>query len=476
MNTEHCDVLIIGGGPGGISAASKVALQGKRAIIINDGPLMGYGIEGAFKSKAGYEIAREYLHVKYRDDVFGQIPVMDFSALQRGIKRSAASLTAMLKTRLQRLDVRVVQGTASFVDTHKVAVGDKQFSGDHIVIATGTRPRLLSSMSVDGKTVTTSDEAVNLSDSPESVLILGAGIIGCEFASMFNAAGTEVYLVDTRAQIMSNEDRDISEFIRNAFDARGIHVIPSSRYQSHELQEDGVRTTLSTGDIETEMILLAVGRIPCSDNINLAATGVALDERNYIRIDADSRTNVPHIYAVGDIGTRNVPSDLSLVHVAEAEGRCAAAHILGIEYPQGLDHIPYIVFTVPMLAGAGVTESYVRQHYGDVRVGKYPYARNHRAHAIQPPIGFVKLIVGPPGDDRILGVRALGPNADAIVGAAAIMIERNLPYNYILESIFPHPSLLECLKGAAHIIAGDALQYEEGEELTVAQALGEKTS
>ena len=476
MNTEHCDVLIIGGGPGGISAASKVSLRGKKTIIINDGPLMGYGIEGAFKSKAGYEIAREYLHVKYRDDVFGQIPTMDFSALQRGIEHSAASLTLMLESRLRRLNVRVVQGKASFLDAHRVAVGDREFSGDHIVIATGTRPRILSNMSVDGKRVITSDEAVNLSNSPQSVLILGAGIIGCEFASMFNAAGAEVHLVDTRAQIMSNEDRDVSEFIRNAFGARGINVIPSSRYQSHELRPDGVRTTLSSGDIETEMILLAVGRIPCSDNLDLAATGVALDERGYIRTDANTRTNVAHIYAVGDIGTRNVASDLSLVHVAEAEGRCAAAHILGIEYRQGLDHIPYIVFTVPMLAGAGVTESYVREHHGDVRVGKYPYARNHRAHAIQPPIGFVKLIVGPPGDDQILGVRAVGPNADAIVGAAAIMIERNLPYTYILETIFPHPSLLECLKGAAHIIAGDALRYEQGEELTVAQALDGKTS
>ncbi len=476
MNTEKCDVLIIGGGPGGISAASKVALQGKTAIIINDGPLMGYGIEGAFKSKAGYEIAREYLHVKYRDDVFGQIPVMDFAKLQMGIDRSAASLTSMLETRLRRLNVRVVQGRATFVDGHRVAVGDTEYSGDHIVIATGTRPRILPNMVVDGKRVITSDEVINLSNSPKSILILGAGVIGCEFASMFNAVGTEVHLVDTNARIMANEDQDVSEFIKNAFDVRGIHVIPSSRYQSHELADDGVRTILSTGDVKTEMILLAVGRIPCTDSINLETTGVALDERNYIQIDANSRTNVPHIYAVGDVGSRNVPSDLSLVHVAEAEGRCAAAHILGTEYPQGLDHVPYIVFTAPMLAGAGVTESYVREQYGDVRVGKYPYARNHRAHAIQPPIGFVKLIVGPPGDDRILGVRAVGPNADAIIGAAAIMIERDLPYNYILESVFPHPSLLECLKGAAHIIAGDALRYEEGEELTIAQALGGTTS
>ena len=476
MNTEKCDVLIIGGGPGGISAASKVALQGKTAIIINDGPLMGYGIEGAFKSKAGYEIAREYLHVKYRDDVFGQIPVMDFAKLQMGIDRSAASLTSMLETRLRRLNVRVVQGRATFVDGHRVAVGDTEYSGDDIVIATGTRPRILPNMAVDGKRVITSDEVINLSNSPKCILILGAGVIGCEFASMFNAVGTEVHLVDNNARIMANEDQDVSEFIKNAFDARGIHVIPSSRYQSHERADDGVRTILSTGDVKTEMILLAVGRIPCTDNINLEATGVALDERNYIQIDANSRTNVPHIYAVGDVGSRNVPSDLSLVHVAEAEGRCAAAHILGTEYPQGLDHVPYIVFTAPMLAGAGVTESYVREQYGDVRVGKYPYARNHRAHAIQPPIGFVKLIVGPPGDDRILGVRAVGPNADAIIGAAAIMIERDLPYNYILESVFPHPSLLECLKGAAHIIAGDALRYEEGEELTIAQALGGTTS
>lgn len=471
MRTEHCDVLVIGGGPGGISAASMVALQGRKVVIVNDGPLMGYGIEGAFKSKAGYEIAREYLHVKYRADVFGEIPAMDFSALQRGVERSAASLSAMLASRLRRLKIKVVQGKARFIDAHRIAVGEQEYSGDHIVIATGTRPRVLPHMSVDGKRVVTSDEAVNLARSPDSIVILGAGVIGCEFASMFNAVGTKVHLVDSRPQIMSNEDQDISDFIQNAFHARGIEVIPSSRYQSLAVQDNAVQVNLSSGDITAELVLLAVGRIPCTDGLDLAAAGIALDRRNYIQIDANARTNVAHIYAVGDIGSRNVPSDLSLVHVAEAEGRCAAAHILGTDYPQGLDHVPYIVFTVPMLAGAGVTETYVREKFGDVRVGKYPFARNHRAHAIQPPIGFVKLIVGPPGDDRILGVRVVGPNADAIVGAAAIMIERGLPYTYILESIFPHPSLMECLKGAAHIIAGDALQYEQGEELTIAQAL-----
>ena len=475
MKPQHYDVLIIGGGPGGISAASKLALQGKNVLIINDGPLMGYGIEGAFKSKAGYELTREYLHVKHREDIFGQLPALNFSRLKNGIEQSAASLTSMLENRLQRLKVKLIEGQATFKDPHNIIVGKKEFSGEHIIIATGTRPRILPNMMIDGKTIITSDEAINLTYSPKSILILGAGVIGCEFASIFNAVGTEVHLVDTKDHIMSNEDPDVREFLKNAFDAVGINVIPSSRYQTHNPCDDGIRTILSTGEIKTEMVMLAVGRIPSSKNLNLEASGVKVDDRNYIEIDEYARTNVPHIFAVGDIGNRNVPSDLSLVHVAEAEGRCAAAKILDLEYPQGLDHIPYIVFTHPMLAGAGVTEEYVRKKHGDVRVGKYPYARNHRAHAIQPPIGFVKLIVGPSGDDRILGVRAVGPHADTIVGAAAIMIERKLPYTYILESVFPHPSLLECLKGSAQIIAGDLLQYEEGEELTIAQALGEKS-
>jgi dihydrolipoamide dehydrogenase len=222
------------------------------------------------------------------------------------------------------------------------------------------------------------------------------------------------------------------------------------------------------------MVLVAIGRSACSGKMNLEVTGVETGQRGYIAINENMQTNMPDIYAVGDIGYRNTSTDMSLVHVAEAEGRRAAAHILGIDYQQSMDHVPYIIFTVPMLAGAGLSETAAREKYGDVRVGKYPFARNHRAHAMRPPIGFVKLIVGPEGDDRIFGVRAIGAGSDTIIGAASLMIERELPYTYLLESIFPHPSLLECLKGAAHIIAGDRLQYEEGEELTLAQAIERK--
>ncbi|MDH3768550.1 MAG: FAD-dependent oxidoreductase, partial [Gammaproteobacteria bacterium] len=262
------------------------------------------------------------------------------------------------------------------------------------------------------------------------------------------------------------EDPDVSAFLQKAFDRRGICVIPESRYESLTVNKSSVTTHLTTGDIETSVVLLAVGREACSSELNLEAAGVEFDKRGYIPTTGEMRTNVSHIYAVGDVGYRNTPVDLSLVHVAQAEGRLAVAHMLGQPVPQNMDHVPFIIFTIPMIAGAGFTETEARQKFGEVRVGKYPYGRNHRAHTIQPPVGFVKLIVAPEGDDRIVGIRAVGKDADTIVGTASIMIERSLPYTYLMESIFPHPSLLECLQGAAHIIAGDALSYLDGEEFS----------
>jgi len=468
MTIASYDVLVLGGGPGGISAASKLALKGKKVVIINDGPLMGYGIDGAFRSKAGFEITREYLHANLRKHIFGEIKPLEVSKIQVGIQESAARLTQLLNNRLNRLNITVVKGSGTFVDAYTIAVSGQHYRANKIIIATGTKPRVLPGMEVDGHRVLTSDNVIDLDFTPKSILILGAGVIGCEFASMFRAVGTEVHLVDSQPVIMSNEDPDLSNFVATAFKTRGIHVIHSTRYENMALLENRVLTTLSNGQIETQTVLLAVGRVACSDNMNIEVTGVKLDRRGYISTGSDTRSSVPHIYAVGDIGNRNTPSDLALVHVAEAEGRIAAAHILEQEYPQSIDYVPYIIFTVPMLAGAGITETYAREIYGHVRIGKYPYARNHRAHAIQPAAGFVKLIVAPEGDDRVLGVRVVGPEADSIVCAASIIIERELPYTYLLESIFPHPSLLECLKGAAHIIAGDSLKYEEGEEITFA--------
>ena len=462
---KTADVIILGAGPGGLSAATALALHGLDVTVVNNGHLMGYGIEGAFKSKAEFEIARLYANTALRRDLFTMQPAPNFGAVKGAIEHTAKHLSSGIKTRLQRLGIKLLKGVGQFVDPRTVVVGDDIIRAGNIVIATGSVPRVFPGVTVDARRVLTSDEIVRLTALPESLLILGAGVIGCEFASIFNELGAKVLLVDTQARILSSEDEDLSGFLASEFSQRGIEVIPSCRFEKLEVGEKGVSTILSDGQrVQTESVLLAVGRNPSTSALNLDGAGVEVDERGYVQTDQDMRTNVPHIYAVGDVGLRNTPTDIALVHVAQAEGRCAAYSILGQPFTQNMDHVPYIIFTVPMIAGAGLSENVARGRHGKIRVGKYPYGRNHRAHALFAPVGFVKLVVGPEGDDSILGVRAIGRDADALVAAASTMIDQALPYTYILDSILPHPSLMECLQGAAHIVAGNALSYEEGEE------------
>ncbi len=460
----ECDICIVGGGPGGLTAAATLAMRGRRVIVINSGPLMGYGIEGAFKSKSEFEITRQYLQARLRPEIFGQPTPLAWANVRAGIERSARGLNDSLESRLQRLGVELIQGHATFENQSTLRVDDHRVHAQHIIIATGTVPRPLPGIEFDGHQVVSSDEVMALEALPKSLVVLGGGIIGCEFAGMFAVLGSAVTLVDTQERILASEDQDISDFLSQAMARNGVEVMPSCRLDTLSVENDVVRTHLSTGaTVESEVILLAIGRTPCTLNLGLADIGVGLDERGYISTNNTMQTNVPNIYAVGDVGMRNTPVDMALVHVAQAEGRCAAYHILGEALEQSMDHVPYIIFTLPMIAGAGLSEIVATERYGKIRVGKYPFSRNHRAHAMGTPFGFVKLIVAPEGDDRILGVRAIGQDSDSLVSAASILIERQLPFTYLLNAILPHPSLMESLQGAAQIVSGDALAFEENE-------------
>ncbi len=454
---QDCDLAIIGAGPAGMAAALYAASQGMAVTLVNGGDLLGYGLHGAYKSKGMYELAKDRLiALKMGRGYDPSGTDVRFDEIHDQLITGTATLTEINLGYLTQLEVRVVNGTGRFVDAHTLQVNGQRIRAPYFLIATGSRPRVLPGMEVDGKLIMTSDHVVDVDEPFRSLTVVGAGVIGCEFASIFTAFGVHVTLLDTADRLLSHEDPDISAFITTVFTRNGIHVRFGARTRSVSSVGGRVRITLEDGStIISDRALVAIGRIACSDTLNLPAMGIEPGRGGVIYVNDNMQTSVPHIYAVGDVGERKTPLDLALVHIAEAEGRLAVKHMLRQPSTLRSSHIPFIVFSMPMLAGAGLTETLARQQHGDgVRVAKFLNARNHRYHAMRSFDGYVKLVVGPPGDDRILGVRAVGAQADSVIGEAAVMIDNEIPYTYLLDSIHAHPSLTESLQNAARIIAG----------------------
>ena len=458
---ESFDLIVIGAGPGGMEAATRAAIKKKKVALVNGARIWGHGLHGAYKSKGMYELARAFRIAKKRG--WGYIPSpgeVNFAELNQQLLEGTNELEDIYKRQLRKLCIHEFRGMAQFVDDHTVQIGDIRIRGDYIIIATGTNPRIPPNIDVDGVYIMAPDHFTRNTRNLKSLTILGAGIIGCEFASIMNAIGVKVHLIDSKPAILNHEDEDLYTFLNRSFAEEGIIIHHSSSVTEITKTGDNmVRTVLQNGEvIITEAALIATGRTPNTQYLNPQKAGVQTDSYGYIPVNGFTRTNVPHIYAVGDVGQRTEGLDMALVHVAEAEAVCAVDHIFENGKAISLNHIPFIIFTMPMVAGAGMNEKQARKLYPDIRVAKYEYVHNHRAHAMRYYEGYVKLIVGPNGDDRILGMRAIGPMADSIIGEVSLMIELGLPYTKLINMIHAHPSLSESLQSAARMIEG-TLQY-----------------
>lgn len=451
------DLIVIGAGPGGVAAATEVSLRGRSVALINGSHLMGYGLHGAYKSKGMWELAKDLIVACKIGRGYAPSPSrhVDFAQVRQQLHDGAEELSTMYLAQLSRLGIDFVSGWAHFIDPHTLQVGDAQLRADNFVIATGTQPRLLPNMEIDGTCLITSDEVVDLENGVQSMTILGAGVIGCEFASIFAAFGAKVTLIDSQPRILASEDPDVSEFLERVFRRWNIDVRQGRRVRSLQRCEGGARTELDDGAvIKSDVALIAIGRVPAVSRLGLDAAGVGMDAKGYVRVDRQMRTSAPHIFAAGDVARRLDSEDICLVHVAEAEGRHAARGILGADSDLAYRHVPFIIFTHPMVAGVGHSETSARERVDNPRVVRFENARNHRLHAMRSFEGFVKLIVGPEGDDRILGVRAVGPQADTLIGEISVLIEHDIPYTTLLDSFHAHPSLSESLQNAARVMAG----------------------
>jgi len=376
----RCDIAILGGGPGGMAAALSAATQGFDVALIDGGSFLGYGLHGAYKSKALWEAARDWISAErlgWACSPNGRATLFD--KIHARVELGMTDLTGMYLQYMRLKKVRFMRGFGAFADPHTIDVNGQRIEADSIIIATGSKPRLIEGIKVDGTEIMTSDDIVDIREQFDSLLVIGAGVLGCEFTSIFSALGARVTLLDRATRLLGNEDADIGELLTDVYLRNEVDVRRAARVKSVKAAGGQVTTELIDGsNIVTDRALISIGRVPCSDNLNLQSVGVEIDPCGFIPVNENLQTNVPHVYAVGDVGQRNTPLDLALVQVAEAEGRMAVKHICGESIDIHPEHIPFIIFTMTMIAGAGLNETQARARYGKIRVAKFSNIRNHR--------------------------------------------------------------------------------------------------
>lgn len=483
MASRH-DVVVIGGGPGGYAAALYGAAAGLDVGLVERGLLGGTCLHvGCIPAKELLETASVYLTVQRADDfgVIAQAPRVHWSKVLERKKRVIDQLKSGLSKMLEQRAVTLYMGTGSLsaLDEGEGRGGEASSSAGYrqvrvqsdagdvllvveaksVIIATGSEPRVLPGFEVDGVTVVTSDELLSLKRLPLSAAIVGGGAIGCEFASLLGDLGVDVTVVEALPTLLGGCDPEIAQVVRRSFRKRGIKVHTGAAVNHHEPHADGSGTMLSFGEdkaADVDLLVLAVGRRPRVDGLQLNAAGVELDSRGHISVDGRCRTTAPQIWAVGD-----VIASPQLAHTAFAEGMLAIRDILG-EAPQPLDHLgtPWCIYCRPEVAFAGHTEASAEAAGYDVVTSTHRHAGNGRAQILGETEGAVKIIAerGPDGEaGRILGVHMAGPWVTEQIGQGYLAVNWEATAQDVASLIQPHPTMSELFGEAALSLTGRSL-------------------
>lgn len=458
---KNYDVIVIGAGPGGYVAAIRAAHQGlKVAIVERDKRLGGTCLlRGCIPTKSLLHSADLLESMRGAHD-FGIVAKdvgFDFSGVQKArdkqVVKGAAGVAYLMKS--NKIDV--LKGHGRVESAHTVSVSDggqvERYEGQSVIIATGSMPRHVGAFKIDGKHFVTSDEILELKEPPKSLVILGAGAVGCEFASVYSRFGTACTIVEMQEHLVPVEDVDISREYAKLLKKRGISSYTGTKFESSEIKGGMVHATLSQGDkrwVEAaEMVLVAIGRAPVTEDVGLDAIGVKRDQGGYIEVDGLMRTAVPGVYAIGD-----VVRTPWLAHVASAEAVVAADHIAGKEVqPLDYNKIPGCTYSDPEIGSIGLTErGAVAQGY-TVKVGKFPFSAVAKARILGEQDGFVK-IISDAKYDEILGVHIIGPHATDLIAEACVALRLECTTEELAHTIHAHPTLSESVLEAAHATLG----------------------
>jgi dihydrolipoamide dehydrogenase len=463
---QQYDVVIIGSGPGGYVAGIRAGQLGlKVAVVEKDSFLGGTCLHrGCIPTKSLLENADVWTKIQKAKD-FGitvgdaTINWSDVQKRKQGVVNANASGIEFL---FKKNKVERITGFGKVVDRNTVEVqgegGVKKITTRNIILAMGSVPKDLPHIKADGKRIINSDHILVIDRIPESMLVIGAGAVGSEFASIFARFGTKTTIVEVMPQLLPIEDEEIAKEFTRVFKKKGINVFTDAKVMSCEVTETGVKSVVEVKGkqqtIETEVVLSATGRGPVTANCGLENTKIEVDKRGFVQVDGYMRTAEPGIYAIGDI----VPTP-ALAHCASAEGILAVEHIAGKDVrPINYDHVPNATYTDPEVASVGMTEKKARERGYDVKVGKFPFTANAKGKILGDAAGMVKL-VSDAKYDELLGVHIVGPKATELIAEACAALELEATTESIAKTIHAHPTLSEAMMEAAEDLAGHAIHY-----------------
>jgi dihydrolipoamide dehydrogenase len=458
------DLIIIGSGPGGYVAAIRASQLGMKVGVVEKAELGGVCLNwGCIPTKSLLKSAQVYEYFKHSAD-YGIIlegeAKADFSKVVERSRGVADGMSKGVQFLMKKNKIEHVQGAGKLLNTSTVEVTDKDgnkssITAKHIILATGARSRELPNLKQDGKKVIGYREAMTLPKQPKSMIVVGSGAIGSEFAYFYAAMGTEVTLVEFMPNIVPVEDEEVSKQLERSFKKIGMKVFTSSTVESvdakGELCKAVIKTKKGEETHEAEIVLSAVGITPNIEGLGLEELGIEL-EKGKVKVDDYYRTNVDGIYAIGDI-----VHGPALAHVASAEGILCVEKIAGQDvHPIRYDNIPGCTYTSPEVASVGMTEKAAKEAGLDIKVGKFPFSASGKASAAGSKDGFVKLIFDAKYGE-LLGAHMIGANVTEMI--AEIVVARNLETtgHEIIKSIHPHPTMSEAIMEAAAAAFGEVI-------------------
>lgn len=447
------DLVVLGGGSGGYACALRSAQLGYSVALIESDKLGGTCLHrGCIPTKAllhAGEIAdnaREAIHYGVNAQ-FQSIDMNGVNAYKDGvINKLHKGLQGLVKSR----NITYVQGHGRLVSKNSVEVDGQRYVGKNVVLATGSFARSLPGLNIDGNRIITSDHALTLNYVPASVIVLGGGVIGCEFASVWKSFGAEVRIIEALPHLVALEDESSSKQLERAFRKRGINFELGVRFQSASVNDENVTVTLENGkEFVADLLLVAVGRGPVSANLGYEEQGIAM-ERGYITVDDKCRTNVPGIWAVGDL----IPT-LQLAHVGFGEGILVAEEIAGLNpRPINYDGVPRVTYSDPEVASVGLTTAQAKERGHEVIELTYDLAGNGKAQ-ILGTAGSIKLVAEK--DGPVLGIHMVGARVGELLAEAQLIFNWEASANDVAPLIHAHPTLSEAMGEAHMALAGKPL-------------------